>query len=84
MANCPSDQGKFSEAEGFYRQAVLAFQERFGELHPDTLYSCYNLAIILAGQERYVEAEQICRKVLAGQQRYQLLEMYPGHHDISG
>jgi tetratricopeptide (TPR) repeat protein len=62
-----SDQGKLSEAEPLYREALRGRQETLGETHRDTLASLNNLAVLLKSQGKLSEAEPLFREALLGQ-----------------
>jgi len=63
------DQGKLSEAEPLYREALEESQRSFGDTHPDTLISINNLAMLLQDQGTLDEAEPLLRKALEVKRR---------------
>jgi tetratricopeptide (TPR) repeat protein len=68
------DQGKLSEAEPLYRNALRCRRETLGETHPDTLSSMNSLGWMLTclhGEQS--EAEQLCRKALSEQRKSAVL-----------
>ena len=60
-------QGKLSEAESLYHEALRGWREALGDAHPVTLSSLNNLAVLLKDQGRLSEAEALCREALRGQ-----------------
>jgi hypothetical protein len=46
-------QGRYSEAEPLYREALQASREVLGPRHPNTLASVSNLAVLYQAQGRY-------------------------------
>ena len=58
------DQGKFAEAEPYYREALEKRRRVLGEEHPDTLVSINNMATLLEKQGRLDEAELLQRALL--------------------
>ncbi|MBD2624907.1 tetratricopeptide repeat protein [Trichormus variabilis] len=52
-------QGRYSEAEPLYIQALELKKRLLGELHPDIATSLNNLAALYASQGRYTEAEPL-------------------------
>ncbi|KIN05367.1 hypothetical protein OIDMADRAFT_177562 [Oidiodendron maius Zn] len=61
---CSFLQGKYSEAEAIYRQALQLRETVLGKDHPDTLASMDNLASSLHSQGKYADAEAMDRQVL--------------------
>ena len=66
MANLLLNQGRLSEAEPLYLEALAARRETLGDRHPDTLASINNLAGLLMEQGRLDEAEPLYLEALAG------------------
>ena len=52
-----SDQGKYPEAETYFKRALSVLEERVGKTHPDVAMSLQNLASVYAEQGRYADAE---------------------------
>ena len=63
------DQGKLSEAEPLYREALAGRRKALGDDHPDTLGSVNNFACLLQDQGKLSEAEPLYRKALAGRRK---------------
>jgi tetratricopeptide (TPR) repeat protein len=57
MAGLYRSQGRYSEAEPFYLQALAIWRSHLGNDHPDTATSLNNLAALYESQGRYSEAE---------------------------
>jgi tetratricopeptide (TPR) repeat protein len=51
------EQGRYSEAEPYFLQALQIYQTQLGQAHPDTASSLNNLALLYQSQGRYSEAE---------------------------
>jgi tetratricopeptide (TPR) repeat protein len=51
------EQGRYSEAEPYFLQALHIYQTQLGEAHPDTATSLDNLAALYQFQGRYSKAE---------------------------
>ena len=67
LANVIAEQGKFSEAERLYKEALaIAKQSHGGGDAPHEAVSAGmgNLAVVLCGLKRYAEAEQLQRQAL--------------------
>jgi tetratricopeptide (TPR) repeat protein len=58
-------QGKYPQAEPFYRKALAVKEELLGPKHPDTATTYFNLAVNLLTQGRALEADPLHRKALA-------------------
>ena len=56
--------GRFSEAEGLYRQALDIDRATIGETHPNYASDLNNLATVVRAQGRYDEAEGLYRQAL--------------------
>ena len=56
------EQGKLSEAEQLFREALTAQRGILGDTHQSTLGSIINLAIFLNEQNRFNKAEQLLRE----------------------
>ncbi|HEY9657904.1 MAG TPA: tetratricopeptide repeat protein, partial [Allocoleopsis sp.] len=52
-------QGRYSEAEPLYQQALQIGIQAFGEVHPDVAIWCNNLAGLYTTLQRYSEAEPL-------------------------
>ena len=64
MANLYSAQGRTSEAEPLYLQALEITKRRLGEDHPDVATRLNNLANLYSDQGRYNEAKPLYSKAL--------------------
>ena len=63
-------QGKFKEADPFYRRALEGCERTLGRDHPDTLTSSVsNLGALLFQQGKLKEAEPFFRRALEGSKR---------------
>jgi tetratricopeptide (TPR) repeat protein len=69
LANLLKGQGKLSDAEPLYREALAGRRRTLGDEHPSTLSSINNLAILLKGQGRLGEAEPLYREAFFGRRR---------------
>ena len=69
LARLLQDQGKLSEAEPLFCEALSGRRRTLGGAHPDTLTSANNLALLLSAQGKLSEAEPLLREVLAGSRR---------------
>jgi CHAT domain-containing protein/Tfp pilus assembly protein PilF len=58
-------QGRYSEAEPLYQQALAIFKKQLGDNHPLTASSLDNLASLYDSQGRYSEAEPLYKQALA-------------------
>jgi eukaryotic-like serine/threonine-protein kinase len=63
LAQLRQDQGKYSQAEQLYNEALNAAPAVFGADHPSTLVFMNNLAQVYQDEGRLVEAESLQRKV---------------------
>ena len=63
------DQGRYSEAEPLYQEALALRQRLLGNDHPDVATSLNNLAGLYGAQGRYSEAEPLYQEALALRQR---------------
>ena len=59
LAQLLQDQGKLSEAEPLFREALAARRRTLGDEHPDTLTSVNNMASLLLDQGKLDEARAI-------------------------
>ena len=59
------DQGKYSEAEGLYKRALVIREKALGASHPDVAQTLNNLAIVYRDQGKYGEAEGLLKRALA-------------------
>ncbi|MDZ8087166.1 MAG: tetratricopeptide repeat protein, partial [Nostoc sp. DedQUE12b] len=57
-------QGRYSEAEPFYIQALALWRKLLGEEHPSLATSLNNLALLYGSQGRYSEAEPLLIQAL--------------------
>ncbi|CCH93194.1 Similar to tr/Q7NLR0/Q7NLR0 [Microcystis aeruginosa PCC 9432] len=58
-------QGRYSEAEPLYKEALFIFKQQLGNNHPSTAASLNNLAFLYRIQGRYSEAEPLLKQSLA-------------------
>lgn len=58
-------RARYSEAEGFYQQALVIWHHALGSMHPHVAACCNNLALLYFEQGRYEEAESFYRLALA-------------------
>ncbi|GCE60930.1 photosystem I assembly protein Ycf3 [Microcystis aeruginosa NIES-4285] len=65
MAVFYQSQGRYSEAEPLYKQALAIRKQQLGDNHPDTATSLNNLAVFYQSQGRYSEAEPLYKQALA-------------------
>jgi CHAT domain-containing protein/Flp pilus assembly protein TadD len=73
-------QGRYSQAEPLYRQALEMRQRLLGKEHPSVASSLNDLAILYESQGRYSEAEPLFRQALEMRQRLLGNE----HPDVAG
>ena len=57
-------QGRYAEAELFYKRALDIREAKLGKDHPDTAYSLNDLALLYSEQGRYAEAEPFYKRSL--------------------
>jgi len=62
LANCLRQQGKFPEAETFYKKAIEVKEKHFGPLHHELIGVLENYAKMLRGAGREKEAEKLDHK----------------------
>ena len=60
------DQGRLVEAEQALRLTLKMRERALGAENPDTLESCYNLAVTLGGQKKYPEALLLAQRTETG------------------
>jgi CHAT domain-containing protein len=65
LAALYQSQGRYSEAEPLYKQALAIRKQQLGDNHPDTATSLNNLAALYQSQGRYSEAEPLYKQALA-------------------
>ncbi|WP_287699514.1 CHAT domain-containing protein, partial [Microcystis sp. M165S2] len=65
LAELYRSQGRYSEAEPLYKQALAIIKQQLGDNHPDTAASLNNLAELYRVQGRYSEAEPLYKQALA-------------------
>ena len=53
------DQGRYAEAEPYYKRSLAISEKALGSEHPDVGTSLNNLAALYANQGRYAEAEPL-------------------------
>ena len=58
-------QGRYSEAEPYAKEALRLGREEFGPDHPNVAIVLGNLAEVYRAQSRYAEAEPLYRRSLA-------------------
>ena len=56
------DQGRLTEAEQVFRQAVAESERQFGPQHPDVAGGLANLGNLLSLRHKYAEAESLLRR----------------------
>src|SRR5262249_1639086 len=66
LAILHSNQGKYKEAEEFYRESLEPKRRVLGNLHRNTLNNLNNLGDLLRRQGKYEEAEVLLREALVG------------------
>ncbi len=64
-----NNQGRYSEAEPLYQQALAIRRRLLGEEHPDVATSLNDLAYLYYNQGRYAEAEPLLQQALAIRRR---------------
>ena len=64
LAAMHQHQGEYPLAEELYQEALWRKVEIFGKKNPSTLVTCESLALVFGRQQRYREAEDMCRKTL--------------------
>ncbi|XRB25368.1 kinesin light chain [Pseudoscourfieldia marina] len=69
VAELLKKQGKYTDAEPLYREALDGKRRELGDAHPDTLESINNLASLLKKQGKYADAEPLYREALDGRHR---------------
>ena len=69
LAGLYNSQGRYSEAEPLYRQALEMIKRLLGNEHPYVATSLNNLALLYNSQGRYSEAEPIYRQALEMRKR---------------
>jgi WD40 repeat protein len=79
QANLLHNEGKFSEAEQLYRQALEIYERVLGPENPDTLTVLNNLANTIRIKGDPITAEPIFRQVLNTREKV----LGPNHHDTA-
>ncbi len=69
MGTLLSEQGKLTQAESYYREALEGYRRVLGNDHPDTLIPISNYGNLLYDQGKTTEAEQYYREALEGNRR---------------
>ena len=64
LAALYKNQGRYSEAEPLYQQALELYKRLLGEEHPYVASSLHNLAALYDNQGRYSEAEPLYQQAL--------------------
>jgi CHAT domain-containing protein/tetratricopeptide (TPR) repeat protein len=64
LGNVLKEQGKYGEAEDFYKRSLAIWERLRGASHPDLVLSLNGLAICYRNQSRYAEAEGVYRRAL--------------------
>jgi tetratricopeptide (TPR) repeat protein len=79
LANLYADQGRYSEAEPLFQEALRLGKQLLGDTHPDVVASLSNLAGLYESQGRYSEAEPLF------QEHWQLRKQLLGeaHPDVA-
>jgi CHAT domain-containing protein len=57
-------QGRYAEAEEWYKAALEIREKELGEDHPDTASSLNAMAILYVSEGKYADAERLCRRSL--------------------
>ena len=65
QGNLYSDQGRYAEAEPFYKRSLVIREKILGPHHIDVSLSLNNLAYSYENQGRYAEAELLYKRSLA-------------------
>ncbi len=60
-----SSQGRYTEAEPLYQEALSLSKKLLGQDHPDVATSLNNLALLYSSQGRYTEAEPLYQEAIA-------------------
>src|SRR4051812_37058212 len=58
-------QGKYGEAEGLYKRALVIREQALGPSHPDVAQPLHNLGLVLGAQRKNSEAEGFYKRALA-------------------
>src|SRR5262249_43354601 len=64
LARVYQDQGKYSEAEGLLKRALVIREQALGANHPDVGQTLTNLARVYQDQGKYSEAEGLLKRAL--------------------
>jgi tetratricopeptide (TPR) repeat protein len=56
LATLYSAEGRYSEAETFFRRSLMTWEKAFGPDHPDSVTSLENYAVLLRQMNREAEA----------------------------
>src|SRR5262245_9392246 len=59
------DQGKYEEAEAFFKRALAIREKALGANHRDVGQTLHNLALVYADQGQYGEAEELYKRALS-------------------
>jgi tetratricopeptide (TPR) repeat protein len=73
-------QGRYSEAEPYAKEALKLVTEEFGPNDPNTAALLDNLALLYQAQSRYAEAEPLYQRSLAIREK----ALGPAHPDVAG
>ncbi len=73
-------QGRYSEAEPYAKEALRLGTEEFGPNDPNTAALLDNLALLYQAQSRYAEAEPLYQRSLAIREK----ALGPAHPDVAG
>jgi tetratricopeptide (TPR) repeat protein len=57
-------QGKYSEAEGLFKRALVIREKALGASHPDVAQTLNDLALVYRTQGKYSEAEELFKRAL--------------------
>ena len=63
------EQGRYTEAEEYYREALAIYPHVLSDDHPHSLWATMNMGGLLREQGKYLEAETYVRKALEGRRR---------------
>ena len=65
LAALYDDQGRYSEAEPYYKRALAIWEKALGPEHPQVAQTLNNLAALYYTKGQYVEAEPLFKRALA-------------------
>ena len=59
-----SEQGNYPQALAYYQKALAIREKVLGKDHPDTAFSCNNIAVTLYKQKKYQESYNYMKKAV--------------------